>query len=155
LHDEWDASVFVFPRDEEQKSRLDSELAPLPRVRVLDRLMEGPALIAAADLVVSAGGTMNREAAALGIPAWSVFTGPAPFIDICLGHEGRLQWVRTDREFDDAWRAGRPRLLERRGPYPEGIETILESVHHHLHEPRHATLRLTRVRPRRTSPVPR
>jgi hypothetical protein len=136
LHEEWNASVYVFPRDAEQQAWLRGELIGLPGVHVLGRALDGPAMIAAADLVVSAGGTMNREAAALGVPAWSVFTGPAPFIDMCLEQEGRLRWARTEAEMDYAWWAGRPGLLERRGPYPGGLETILDTIHGHLGVPR-------------------
>lgn len=132
LHEEWGASVHVFPRDAEQRGWLRDEFGGLPRVHVPERALDGPAMIAASDLVLSAGGTMNREAAALGVPAWSVFTGPAPFIDMCLEQEGRLKWARTGQEVDYAWWAGRPALLERRGPYPAGLETILQTIHRHL-----------------------
>jgi hypothetical protein len=138
LHEEWGASVQVFPRDAEQKVWLRAELGGLPRVHVPEQALDGPAMIAASDLVLSAGGTMNREAAALGVPAWSVFTGPAPFIDMCLEQEGRLRWARTEQEVDYAWWAGRPGLLERRGPYPAGLETILDAIHCHLGVPRPA-----------------
>ena len=52
--------------------------------------LDGANLIAAADLVVSAGGTMNREAAALGVPAVSVYAGQWAAIDEELMREGRL-----------------------------------------------------------------
>jgi hypothetical protein len=99
---------------------------------VPERALDGPAMIAASDLVLSAGGTMNREAAALGVPAWSVFTGPAPFIDMCLEQEGRLRWARTEQEADFAWWSGRPRLLDPRGPFPEGLDTVLDAIYCHL-----------------------
>src|SRR5207249_2690856 len=51
-------------------------LGALDRTEFLDHAVSGPGLVAAADLVVGGGGTMNREGAVLGIPVWSVFTGP-------------------------------------------------------------------------------
>jgi hypothetical protein len=57
--------------------------------------LDGPNLVAAADLVVSAGGTMNREAAALGVPGASVYAGRWAAVDEYLVREGRLRRVRT------------------------------------------------------------
>ena len=58
-------------------------------------MLDGSNLIAAADLVVSAGGTMNREAAALGVAAATIFAGRWPAIDGQLVREGRLKRIRT------------------------------------------------------------
>jgi uncharacterized protein len=57
--------------------------------------IDGGNLIAHSDLVVSAGGTMNREAAALGIPAASIYQGHWAAIDQELVKEGRLQRIST------------------------------------------------------------
>lgn len=57
---------------------------------VPDRPLDGPSLLAAADLAVSGGGTMNREAALLGTPAYSIFTGPLGLLDAELVRSGRL-----------------------------------------------------------------
>lgn len=62
----------------------------LPRVA-----LDGSNLIAHADLVVSAGGTMNREAAALGVPAATVYAGKWAAIDEELVNEGRLTRIST------------------------------------------------------------
>jgi predicted glycosyltransferase len=56
-------------------------------------------LIAHSDLVVSAGGTMNREAAALGIPAASIYLGEWAAIDQQLVKEGRLRRISTPDDF--------------------------------------------------------
>jgi predicted glycosyltransferase len=50
-------------------------------------------LIAASDLVVSAGGTINREAAALGVPAASIYAGRWAAVDEELVREGRLERI--------------------------------------------------------------
>ncbi len=59
------------------------------------KALDGANLIAAADLVVSAGGTMNREAAALGVPAATIYAGRWAAIDERLVHEGRLMRIVT------------------------------------------------------------
>ena len=57
--------------------------------------LDGSNLIAHSDLVVSAGGTMNREAAALGIPAASIYLGEWAAVDEQLVNEGRLRRIST------------------------------------------------------------
>jgi predicted glycosyltransferase len=60
--------------------------------------LDGSNLIARSDLVVSAGGTMNREAAALGVPAASIYMGEWAAIDQQLVNEGRLQRIATEKD---------------------------------------------------------
>jgi len=68
--------------------------------------LDGANLIAASDLVISAGGTMNREAAALGVPAASVYAGRWAAVDEQLVQEGRLRRIST-REDVTALRIGK------------------------------------------------
>ena len=63
--------------------------------------LDGPNLIAYSDLVVSAGGTMNREAAALGVPAASIYLGEWAAIDEQLVNQGRLRRVATEADVRD------------------------------------------------------
>jgi predicted glycosyltransferase len=66
--------------------------------------------VAFADLLVSAGGTMNREAAVLGTPVWSVFEGRPGAVDDQLVREGRLRLlhdpdeIEVARKPEGAWR---------------------------------------------------
>lgn len=76
----------VLPRTAEQRAALAGGPAIVPEAPV-----DGPSLVAAADLVVSAGGTMNREAAALGVPAWTPFAARLGAVDRRLIAEGRLR----------------------------------------------------------------
>jgi predicted glycosyltransferase len=82
-------TVLLLPRNDAQKqtyvARSNSKLI------VPQRPLDGANLIAFSDLVVSAGGTMNREAAALGVPAASIYLGEWAAIDEQLVNEGRLQ----------------------------------------------------------------
>jgi predicted glycosyltransferase len=57
--------------------------------------LDGANLIAGADLVISAGGTMNREAAALGVPAATIYAGRWAAVDEELVREGRLRRIAT------------------------------------------------------------
>ncbi len=62
--------------------------------------LDGANLIAAADMVISAGGTMNREAAALGVPAATIYAGRWAAIDEELVREGRLRRIATREDLD-------------------------------------------------------
>ena len=79
-------TVVLLPRNEAQRS----EYASRERVIVPPAPLPGPDLIAASDLVISAGGTINREAAALGVPAASIYAGKWAAVDQGLLNEGRL-----------------------------------------------------------------
>jgi predicted glycosyltransferase len=84
--------IILLPRNETQRS--EYEKRNLARVIMPQEALDGANLVAAADLVVSAGGTMNREAAALGVPAASIYAGKWAAIDEQLVSEGRL-WKLT------------------------------------------------------------
>jgi predicted glycosyltransferase len=62
------------------------------------------------DLVISAGGTMNREAAALGIPVYSIFKGKSAAVDRYLAAIGKL--VLLENKFD----VNNIRLVRRESP---------------------------------------
>jgi hypothetical protein len=108
-----EAVVHVLPRDQNQGETIRGLFADQTRLFVLMHAVDGPSLVAAADLVVGGGGTMNREAAVLGTPVWSVFNGPTPYIDEQLSREGRLRWIRCEQDIADAqltlWRRPEPR----------------------------------------------
>ena len=72
----------VLPRTDEQREYV-RELA-LPSVIVPDRAVDAQSLIALADIVVSAGGTMNREAVALGTPVYTTYGGRLGGVDEAL-----------------------------------------------------------------------
>ena len=79
----------VLPRTAEQGAAVRA--LALPRVIVPERAVDARSLVAAADLVVSAGGTMNREAVVLGTPVWTTFAGELGAVDRALIEAGRLQ----------------------------------------------------------------
>ncbi|MEK6326494.1 MAG: DUF354 domain-containing protein [Actinomycetota bacterium] len=79
----------VLPRTDAQRTHLES--LDLPSVIVAERAVEAQSLVALADLVVSAGGTMNREAAALGTPVYTTFKGRLGGVDEALIRSGRLR----------------------------------------------------------------
>jgi predicted glycosyltransferase len=92
------AHVVVLPRTDEQRARIRG--LGLPSVTVPDRAVEAQSLIAAAAAVVSAGGTMNREAVALGTPVYTTFSGRLGAVDELLIREGRLMQLSGPGRID-------------------------------------------------------
>ena len=88
------AKVMLLARGRAQRESLAARFSSENFIAPRDAL-DGSNLIAAADLVVSAGGTMNREAAALGIPAATVYAGRWAAVDEQLVREGRLKRIST------------------------------------------------------------
>ena len=75
--------------------------------------IDAQSLVALADLVVSAGGTMNREAVALGVPAYTTFAGRLGAVDDGLVREGRLELLESVDALRLEKRAGERRRRER------------------------------------------
>ena len=86
----------VLARTPEQRAAVDS--LGLERTITPERAQDGRSLVAFADALVSAGGTMNREAAVLGTPVWSIFEGPLGGVDEQLVREGRLKILRDPEQ---------------------------------------------------------
>ena len=80
---------------------------------VPDTAVDAQSLIALADLVVSAGGTMNREAAALGVPVYTTYGGRLGGVDEMLLREGRLRPLTDPRALELEKRDGAPERVRR------------------------------------------
>lgn len=91
--------IVLLPRNESQRKAYRARANP--RLILPAGAVDGANLIAHSDLVVSAGGTMNREAAALGIPAASIYLGGWAAIDEELVKEGRLRRISTPGDVRD------------------------------------------------------
>jgi predicted glycosyltransferase len=84
----------VLPRTEAQRE----ELAAAGGFIVPERAIDAQSLIAFSDLMISAGGTMNREAVALGTPVYTTFEGRLGAVDELLLREGRMQRLSNPDE---------------------------------------------------------
>jgi uncharacterized protein len=93
-----DVHAIVIPRTSDQRDYVQS--LALPSVIVPERAVDAQSLIALSDLVVSAGGTMNREAAALGVPVYTTYGGRLGGVDEELIREGRLRPLTDPRALD-------------------------------------------------------
>jgi predicted glycosyltransferase len=91
-----ETQVVVLARNEQQRAAVHALGAP--NVVVPERAVDGRSLVAYADVLVSAGGTMNREAAVLGTPVWSIFEGRLGAVDEMLVEQGRLKILRDPEQ---------------------------------------------------------
>lgn len=86
----------VLPRTVAQRA----ELREVSSFMVPERAIDAQSLISFADLVISAGGTMNREAVALGTPVYTTFEGRLGALDERLIAEGRLRKLGAAEQLD-------------------------------------------------------
>ena len=106
------ARTVVLPRTLAQRE----ELAGREAFVVPERAVDAQSLVALADLVISAGGTMNREAVALGTPVYTTFEGRLGAVDERLLSEGRLRKLVDPGEISLERRRAHGGLRVRRDP---------------------------------------
>lgn len=129
-----DAWVVLMTRTDSQWSELSARFRSRPSVLLPRTPVDGPSAVAGAAAVVSAGGTMAREAAVLGVPAFSIFLGQEPGVDSWLVSEGRLtRLASTDDVHAVDW-AGLAASTASRTPWVVGdarstvVSALLEEV---------------------------
>lgn len=98
------ARVVLLPRNSRQKELIrkqSPEWFRNDKTIVPEGALEGLNLLWHSDLVVSGGGTMNREAAALGVPVYSIFRGTIGAVDRSLRAQGKLMLIETGANVDN------------------------------------------------------
>jgi predicted glycosyltransferase len=98
LGDRDDVQAVVLPRTDAQRAHVRA--LNLPSVVVAEGAVDAQSLIAASDLVVSAGGSMNREAVALGVPVYTTYGGRLGGVDEALIRGGRLRPLTDARALE-------------------------------------------------------
>jgi predicted glycosyltransferase len=127
-----DAKVVLVPRNARQEAAIRRSWPGLfanGKIRVPSVVVDGLNLIWHSDLVISGGGTMNREAAALGVPVYSIFRGHVGAVDRHLADAGRLVLLES---VEDIRRKVLIRRRER-GRLPDNsangaLRTIVDSI---------------------------
>jgi predicted glycosyltransferase len=93
-----DVRAVVLPRTDAQREHVKG--LDLPSVIVTEQAVDAQSLIAASDVVVSAGGSMNREGVALGVPVYTTYGGRLGGVDESLIRSGRLRPLTDPRALD-------------------------------------------------------
>lgn len=124
--------AILLPRNARQEEALRKKWPVLIESGVVvlpDGPVDGLSLIWFSDLVIGGGGTMNREAAALGVPVYSVFRGKTGAVDKYLVQQGRLTLLESAEDVETKL------VLERRdrptdwdGSDRPAIRTILAAI---------------------------
>jgi predicted glycosyltransferase len=92
----------IVPRTHEQTAEIAERIANVAdagsRCILLDEVIDGLELAFASDLLISGGGTMNREAALLGVPVYSIFAGRQGALDRRMESDGEITFIRDARD---------------------------------------------------------
>jgi uncharacterized protein len=109
--------IVIVPRNQKQARLIKktwSRWCTSQKILVLDQVVDGLTLIWHSDFVISGGGTMNREAAALGVPVYSIFRGQTGAVDRYLADSGRLVLLES---LEDV----RTKILPKRRAHPSTL----------------------------------
>lgn len=92
-----DTFVVLLPRGKEQRQFYTN--MNHPRILVPEHVLDGPNLIYHSDLVLGAGGTMNREATVLETPVYTLFKGEMGSVDQNLIKMGKMFQIKDESDF--------------------------------------------------------
>jgi len=125
--------ILLLPRNKRQEAELRTAWAGaigLGQILIPDHVEDGLNLIWNSDLVISGGGTMNREAAALGVPVYSIFRGKIGAVDRYLADQGRLVLLETVDDVRTKIRAVRrePHKHRLSGENSPALEAIVQNI---------------------------
>jgi predicted glycosyltransferase len=99
-----DVFTFILPRTAEQKLELEKHFAeknyPKESHLIPKKAVNGLDLAFNSDLLISGGGTMNREAALLGVPVYSIFAGKQGALDKDMEACGVIRFIRSERDVE-------------------------------------------------------
>ncbi|HTQ95866.1 MAG TPA: DUF354 domain-containing protein [Candidatus Acidoferrum sp.] len=122
----------TLPRNSRQGAQLRAEYSALiasGHMIIPDRPVDGLNLIWFSDLVISGGGTMNREAAALNVPVYSIFRGKIGAVDRYLSETGRLIMLESVEDVDTKIQmTRRDKSSQVAGSRPETLKSIIQSI---------------------------
>lgn len=99
-------------RTDAERRLVPDHLLSSGAARILETAVDGLQLLWASDIVVSGGGTMNREAALLGVPAYSVFSGLRPAMDEHLVKTGKLKFLESKHDIEAIPMVARDRTVQ-------------------------------------------
>ncbi|HHY86073.1 MAG TPA: DUF354 domain-containing protein [Verrucomicrobia bacterium] len=121
----------LLPRNKAQQASITAqhpEWFKDSKVIIPSGVVDGLNLLWHSDLAVSGGGTMNREAAALGVPVYSVFRGKLGAVDRSLRDQGRLVMVGTPEDVDSIVLQRRARNASIHEQERRALHDIIEHV---------------------------
>ncbi|MDN5205421.1 DUF354 domain-containing protein [Fulvivirgaceae bacterium BMA10] len=130
--DNAETRVVLLPRTKEQGEEIREEWKEYfesGKVIIPDKVLDGLNLIWFSDLVISGGGTMIREAAALNVPAFSIFGGKIGAVDEYLQNSGRLKLIENEQDiFESVKLQKREKPTDNERKTSPALDKIIEEV---------------------------
>ncbi len=127
-----EARVILLPRNKRQEAELRAvwkDGLASGKLMIPDHVEDGMNLIWNSDLVISGGGTMNREAAAMGVPVYSIFRGQIGAVDKYLSQEGRLVMIESVDDVRNKIKAvRRVRTIKGSSRNVPALQTIVDNI---------------------------
>jgi predicted glycosyltransferase len=127
-----EVKTVLLPRTHRQEAELRQarpDLFAAGRIMVPKHAVDGLDLIWYSDLVISGGGTMNREAAALGIPVYSLFRGTMGAVDNHLAKTGKLVLLESEQDVREKLKlVPRSKTLASRPRQRETLEAVVNHI---------------------------
>lgn len=127
-----EVKTVLLPRTHRQEAELreaNPGLFATERIVVPKHAVNGLDLIWYSDLVISGGGTMNREAAALGIPVYSLFRGTMGAVDKHLAETGKLVLLGSEQDVREKLKlVPRSKTLASRSKQHSALEAVVNHI---------------------------
>ena len=124
--------MVILPRYEEQKLSIQATWPGLIQNRniiIPDSVVDGINLLWYSDLAISGGGTMNREAAALGVPVYSIFRGKIGDVDRYLASNGRLILLEAVEDIREKVKIEKRSISENiKAGNPNTLQAVVENI---------------------------
>jgi predicted glycosyltransferase len=114
--------ILITSRSQKDRDFINQNVKSKSKVIFLEKAVDGLQLVSTADIVLSGGGTMNREAALIGTKTYSIFTGKRPYLDEHLESHGRLTFINSK---DDITQIKVERIREKK-PYDYNKKIVNE-----------------------------
>jgi predicted glycosyltransferase len=112
------AKSMIISRTKEDRELINNLIKGKKNIKFLEKVVNGLQLIYAADIFLSGGGTMNREAALLGTETYSIFKGRKPYLDEYLEKVGKMRFINSKEDFKRI-------KIEKKEKYKEEFENSL------------------------------
>ena len=127
-----DVTVVILPRGKAQCQNLRTRYAKVDNFIILRKPVDSLSLIYFSDIVIGGGGTMNREAALIGTPVYSIFLGKRPSVDEKLKEQGKLKFINNISDLSKIDFLKKPKKFRKNSSYKnnlvEFISTQLEKM---------------------------
>jgi predicted glycosyltransferase len=117
------------PKQEAELRQARPDLFASNRIIVPKHAVDGLDLIWYSDVVISGGGTMNREAAALGVPVYSLFRGTMGAVDKHLAETGKLVLLESERDVREKLKfQPRARVVSSKPKQRETLDAVVNHI---------------------------